>query len=36
MRRPKGIQASEGISLLSLIILNVGALVVLRLCLQVF
>ena len=36
MKRPKGIQVSEGISLLNLIVLNVGALVVLRLCLQVF
>lgn len=36
MKRPKGIQASEGISLLQLIILNVAAVVVLRLCLQVF
>ena len=36
MKRPKGIQASEGISLLQLIILNVAAVVVLRVCLLVF
>lgn len=34
--KPRGIMAVEGVSLLNLIVLNVGAVVVLRLCLQVF
>ena len=34
--KPRGIMAHEGVSLLNLIILNVAAVVVLRLCLLVF
>ena len=34
--KPRGIMAVEGVSLLNLVILNASAVVVLRLCLQVF
>ncbi len=36
MKQPKGIMTHEGTSLLTLIVLNVGALVVLRWCLTAF
>lgn len=34
--KPRGVMATEGVSLLTLIILNVAAVVVLRLCLLTF